>query len=76
MLDQVLDLFRIVPDFDLNLMSERQTLTQLTANILVALEPVLIEVQPDWVLVQGDTTTAMIPSTTAALRQLSELLAV
>jgi UDP-N-acetylglucosamine 2-epimerase (non-hydrolysing) len=52
MLDQVLDLFRIVPDFDLNLMSEGQTLTQLTANILVALEPVLIEVQPDWVVVQ------------------------
>src|SRR5438045_3446996 len=55
MLDQVLELFRIVPDYDLNLMRDRQTLTQLTASTLAALEPVLTEVQPDWVLVQGDT---------------------
>jgi UDP-N-acetylglucosamine 2-epimerase (non-hydrolysing) len=57
MLDQMLDLFQIVPDYDLNLMEERQTLAQLTARVLLALEPVLTEVKPDWVLVQGDTTT-------------------
>lgn len=59
MLDQVLELFRIVPDYDLNVMQERQTLSQLTAHTLSVLEPVLTEVNPDWVLVQGDTTTVM-----------------
>jgi UDP-N-acetylglucosamine 2-epimerase (non-hydrolysing) len=62
MLDQVLDLFHIMPDYDLNLMQERQTLSRLTAHTLTALEPVLTEVQPDWVLVQGDTTTTMVTS--------------
>src|SRR6185312_15505709 len=62
MLDQVLELFRITPDCDLNLMQEHQTLSLLTARSLTALEPVLTEVQPDWVLVQGDTTTAMATS--------------
>jgi UDP-N-acetylglucosamine 2-epimerase (non-hydrolysing) len=65
MLDQVLDLFHIVPDHDLDLMQERQTLAQLTARVLVALEPVLAEVKPDWVLVQGDTTTVMAVSLVA-----------
>ena len=65
MLDQVLDLFGIVPDYDLDLMRERQTLAGLTARILVALEPVLAEVKPDWVLVQGDTTTVMAASLAA-----------
>ena len=59
MLDQVLDLFDISPNYDLDLMRDRQTLSELTANILVAMEPVLRAVQPDWLLVQGDTTTAM-----------------
>jgi len=64
MLDQVLDLFAIQPDVDLNLMRENQTLAGLTSEILVHLEPVLKQEQPDWVLVQGDTTTVM---TTALL---------
>ena len=65
MLDQALDLFRIVPDHDLDLMEKRQSLTQLTARIMVAIEPVLAEVKPDWILVQGDTTTVMASSLVA-----------
>src|ERR1700759_331019 len=57
MLDQVLQGFRVTPDYDLDLMQPGQTLTQLTARILAALEAVLIEDRPDIVLVQGDTTT-------------------
>jgi UDP-N-acetylglucosamine 2-epimerase len=63
MLDQVLDLFNIKPDIDLNLMKPKQSLTRLTSQILDHLEPVLRDEHPDWVLVQGDTTTVM----TAAL---------
>ncbi len=59
MLDQVLALFGIQPDLDLNLMRPDQTLPGLTAEILTHLDPVLREVRPDWVLVQGDTTTVM-----------------
>lgn len=53
MLDQVLELFQIKPNYDLNIMQIRQTLPQLTARILMGLESVLNEVKPDWVLVQG-----------------------
>jgi UDP-N-acetylglucosamine 2-epimerase (non-hydrolysing) len=59
MLDQVLDLFEIRPDLDLNLMQPDQSLAQLTANIFSSLDPVLVDLKPDWVLVQGDTTTVM-----------------
>jgi UDP-N-acetylglucosamine 2-epimerase (non-hydrolysing) len=59
MLDQVLNLFGVIPDVDLNLMRPNQTLAQLTADILTALDPVLVDFKPDWVLVQGDTTTVM-----------------
>ncbi len=59
MLDQVLELFDITPDLDLNLMRPNQTLAQLTAAIFTNLDPVLRELSPDWVLVQGDTTTVM-----------------
>jgi UDP-N-acetylglucosamine 2-epimerase (non-hydrolysing) len=59
MLDQVLNLFEITPDVDLNLMRPNQTLAQLTADIFTALDPVLEDIRPDWVLVQGDTTTVM-----------------
>jgi UDP-N-acetylglucosamine 2-epimerase (non-hydrolysing) len=58
MLDQVLALFDIVPDYDLNLMQENQSLSLLSAAVLTSLEPILAALQPDWVLVQGDTTTA------------------
>ncbi len=59
MLDQVLALFHIVPDIDLHLMQPGQTPTQVASRLLAALEPVLEEYRPDWVLVQGDTTTVM-----------------
>jgi UDP-N-acetylglucosamine 2-epimerase (non-hydrolysing) len=59
MLDQVLSLFDIHPDVDLNLMRPNQSLAELTADILTHLEPVLRSIQPDWLLVQGDTTTVM-----------------
>ncbi len=64
MLDQVLNLFRIQPDVDLNLMRPDQSLAKLTSEILLHLDPVLDQFQPDWVLAQGDTTTVM---TTALL---------
>ena len=59
MLDQVLDLFDITPQVDLDLMRPNQSLAELTANIFTHLDPVLSELKPDWVLVQGDTTTVM-----------------
>ena len=59
MLDQVLNLFQIQPDVDLNLMQPNQTLAELTAGIITHLDPVLKAENPDWVLVQGDTTTVM-----------------
>lgn len=59
MLDQVLDVFGISPDHDLNLMTPGQSPTQMAAAVLKHLEPVLRAERPDWVLVQGDTTTVM-----------------
>lgn len=59
MLDQVLQIFDIQPDIDLDLMRPNQSLSQLTASILTELDPVLAEHRPDWLLVQGDTTTVM-----------------
>jgi UDP-N-acetylglucosamine 2-epimerase (non-hydrolysing) len=59
MLDQVLELFEIHPDLDLNLMQPNQSLAQLTASIFTRLDPVLADIRPDWVLIQGDTTTVM-----------------
>jgi len=65
MLDQVLRLFSIRPDHDLDLMREGQTLTQITAGALTLLEPYLRETKPDLLLVQGDTTTTMAASLAA-----------
>lgn len=62
MLDQVLHLFDIVPDLDLDLMRPGQTLAELTAAVFSGLDPVLRDEAPDWVLVQGDTTTVMAAS--------------
>ena len=59
MLDQVLDFFKIVPEYDLNLMKPGQNLYSLTAGILMELKPVLEEFEPDYVYVHGDTTTTM-----------------
>lgn len=57
MLHQVLEIFKIKPDFDLNVMEHNQSLSQLTSKILISLKPVLSEFRPDLVLVHGDTTT-------------------
>lgn len=60
MLDQVLNLFDIQPDYDLDLMREDQSLAELSAAIFTKLDPVFTDFQPDWVLAQGDTTTVVI----------------
>jgi UDP-N-acetylglucosamine 2-epimerase (non-hydrolysing) len=60
MLDQVLNLFEIVPEIDLDLMQPNQSLAQITAAIFTNLDPVLRDLRPDWVLAQGDTTTVMV----------------
>ncbi|MCE1251976.1 MAG: UDP-N-acetylglucosamine 2-epimerase (non-hydrolyzing), partial [Anaerolineae bacterium] len=52
-------LFKITPDYDLNLMKPDQSLAQITAAIISGLDPVMQSVKPDWILVQGDTTTVM-----------------
>ncbi|MGL5007244.1 MAG: non-hydrolyzing UDP-N-acetylglucosamine 2-epimerase [Plesiomonas sp.] len=70
MLDQVLKLFDITPDFDLNIMRPGQGLTEITCRILEGLKPVLNEFQPDVVLVHGDTTTTMAASLAAFYHQI------
>ncbi len=60
MLYQVLDFFKLRIDFDLKVMEPDQTLSSVTAKILLQLSPVLEQFNPDWILVQGDTTTAMV----------------
>jgi UDP-N-acetylglucosamine 2-epimerase (non-hydrolysing) len=70
MLDQVLRIFAIKPDIDLNVMRPNQQLAQTTATILTELDVVLAQHQPDWVLVQGDTTTVMAASLAAYYRRI------
>ncbi|MGM7682027.1 non-hydrolyzing UDP-N-acetylglucosamine 2-epimerase [Cytobacillus sp. Hm23] len=65
MLDQVLHIFGITPNYDLNIMKERQTLTDITTRGLQGLEDVMKKVQPDIVLVHGDTTTTFVASLAA-----------
>ena len=65
MLDQVLDLFEIRPDYDLNIMKPGQDLTDISANILLALRPILKEFKPDLLLVHGDTTTTLVSALAA-----------
>jgi UDP-N-acetylglucosamine 2-epimerase (non-hydrolysing) len=70
MLDQVLEVFRIEPDYDLDIMEPKQSLAKLTKNTLAALDGVLLEARPDMVLVQGDTTTTFVGSLAAFYRQI------
>ncbi|OEE41152.1 non-hydrolyzing UDP-N-acetylglucosamine 2-epimerase [Vibrio anguillarum] len=70
MLDQVLELFEIVPDYDLNLMKPGQSLNDVTARILLELKPVLDEFKPDVVLVHGDTATTFAASLAAYYEQI------
>ena len=68
MLDQVLQVFQIVPDHDLNVMKPKQTLAEITKNVIDALDQVLVVEKPDMVLVQGDTTTTFVGSLAAFYR--------
>jgi len=70
MLDQVLDLFKIKPDYDLDLMRDNQTLPEVSAAIFKNLDPVLMDFKPDWVLVQGDTTTVAITALLSYYRRI------
>lgn len=70
MLDQVLDIFHIKPDYDLNIMHARQTLTDVTSNVLINLDKILKEAKPDIVLVHGDTTTTFAASVAAFYNQI------
>ena len=70
MLDQVLDLFEIKPDFDLNIMKLGQTLNDVTTSILVGLKPVLEAFKPDVVLVHGDTATTFAAALAAYYQQI------
>ena len=65
MLDQVLNLFQIVPDYDLNVMKNGQDLYDVTARVLLGMRDILEKVQPDIVLVHGDTTTSMVAALAA-----------
>lgn len=70
MLDQVLDIFKITPDYDLNVMKERQTLNEITMRVLQGLEPVFQEAKPDLILVHGDTLTTFLASYAAFMQQI------
>lgn len=62
MLDQVLQIFHVVPDYDLSVMRDKQTLFDISINILTNIQPVLVQEKPDVVLVHGDTSTTFITS--------------
>lgn len=70
MLDQVLAIFAIQPDYDLDVMKERQTLAQITANVLIGMEDVMKKERPDIVLVHGDTTTTFAAGLSAFYNQI------
>ena len=70
MLDQVLELFKISPDYDLNIMKEKQTLTGITTRVLEGIEDVLDKEKPDIVLVHGDTTTTFAGGLAAFYKQI------
>lgn len=70
MLDQVLDLFEIIPDFDLDIMKPGQTLYDVTANILIGVNPIICGFAPDIVLVHGDTATTFATALAAYYQQI------
>lgn len=71
MLDQVLEIFEIKPDFDLNIMKSRQSLTQITSQALIGLEDILQTNRPDIVLVHGDTTTTFAATLSAYYHEIA-----
>ena len=70
MLDQVLTVFKIKPDYDLDIMKPKQSLASITKNTIEALDDVMVKEKPDMVLVQGDTTTTFVGSLAAFYRQI------
>jgi UDP-N-acetylglucosamine 2-epimerase (non-hydrolysing) len=70
MLDMVLDQFQIKPDYDLDVMKDRQTLAETSVRVLQGLDPVLREAKPDLILVHGDTSTTFLASYAALLNQI------
>ena len=70
MLDQVLDLFELTPDYDLNIMQPNQTISMITANVLTGMEPVLQKEKPDVVLVHGDTSTTFVTALACFYQQI------
>ncbi|UJF26263.1 UDP-N-acetylglucosamine 2-epimerase (non-hydrolyzing) [Planococcus sp. 107-1] len=71
MLDQVLETFQITPDYDLNIMKDRQSLSDVTTRALLGLDEVMKKAQPDIVLVHGDTTTTFVASLAAFYNQIA-----
>ena len=71
MLDQVLEVFNIQPDYDLNVMKDRQTLIEVTQRVLGGLDKVIKEVKPDLVLVHGDTSTTFVAGLAAFYNQVA-----
>lgn len=71
MLDQVLEIFHITPDFDLNIMKQRQTLVEIVGHSLEGLDQVMKEAKPDIVLVHGDTSTTFVGSLAAFYNQIA-----
>lgn len=70
MLDQVLELFQIKPEYDLDLMRENQSMAQVSAGIFTHLDPILEKIRPDWILAVGDTTTVVTTSLLAFYRRI------
>lgn len=71
MLDQVLTIFKIIPDYDLNIMQQRQTLSGITTRVITSLDDVIAETKPDIILVHGDTTTTFAASISAFYHQVA-----
>lgn len=71
MLDSVLDIFKIKPDYDLNVMQARQTLEEVSIRVIQGLGPVFREAAPDLILVHGDTSTTFLASYAAFLQQIA-----
>ena len=70
MLDQVLEIFEVKPDYDLNIMKENQSLAQITSNAMLGLEDIIVKEQPDMVLVHGDTSTTFAAALSAYYHQI------
>ena len=71
MLDQVLSIFDVKPKFDLDLMKANQGLADLTSRVLLGMTDVIREYKPDWIVVQGDTTTAFVAGLAAFYEKVS-----